>query len=181
MPTTFTIKQVPDALADALRARAAANRRSLQRELLLIMETAALAGTAYRVAEPLAPAYVGKLARAPKGGQTLRDIHRDARALGKRMPGESTAIVRADRGRMIAGQQENAMKTTHAIDERLLDRARSATGERDAVTVLDEGLRALVEREAARRLIAMGGSMPDARLPPRRRSAPARESRRVRK
>jgi plasmid stability protein len=63
MPTTFTIKQVPDALADALRARAATNRRSLQRELLLIMETAAQAGTALHVAEPPAPAYPARTSR----------------------------------------------------------------------------------------------------------------------
>jgi hypothetical protein len=57
MPTTFTIKQVPDDLANALRERAAANRRSLQRELLLIVETAAREGATYRIAEPPAPAY----------------------------------------------------------------------------------------------------------------------------
>jgi hypothetical protein len=63
MPTTFTIKQVPDALADALRARAVANRRSLQRELLLIVETAAQEGAAHRVAEPPAPVYAARTRR----------------------------------------------------------------------------------------------------------------------
>jgi len=64
MPTTFTIKQVPDDLADALRERAAANRRSLQRELLLIMETAAREGAAHRISEPAAPDY------APRPGRS---------------------------------------------------------------------------------------------------------------
>ncbi|HST28021.1 MAG TPA: hypothetical protein VLK26_06585 [Rudaea sp.] len=179
MPTTFTIKQVPDALADALRARAAANRRSLQRELLLIMETAAQAGATDRVAEPPAPAYA--VASMDNDRTMLKDALRRARRSGKPMSAESAAIIRADRARTITGQEGNAMKITHAIDERLLESARMATGERDVATVLGEGLRALVEREAARRLIALGGSMPDARLPPRRRSAPVRKSRRVRK
>jgi plasmid stability protein len=36
----LSVKNVPDALADRLRARAARNRRSLQRELLDILEAA---------------------------------------------------------------------------------------------------------------------------------------------
>lgn len=40
MPFNFSIKNVPDVLADRLRQRAGRNRRSLQKELLSILEAA---------------------------------------------------------------------------------------------------------------------------------------------
>lgn len=40
MPVNLSVKNVPDDLAERLRLRAAANRRSLQRELLSILESA---------------------------------------------------------------------------------------------------------------------------------------------
>lgn len=42
MPVNLSIKGVPDPIADGLRARAARNHRSLQRELLAIVEVAAM-------------------------------------------------------------------------------------------------------------------------------------------
>ena len=44
MPISFTIKNVPDDVADRLRRRAARNRRSLQGELLSILEAASREG-----------------------------------------------------------------------------------------------------------------------------------------
>ncbi len=41
MPVNLSVKNVPDELAERLRRRAAGNRRSLQRELLSILESAA--------------------------------------------------------------------------------------------------------------------------------------------
>jgi plasmid stability protein len=41
MPVNLSIKNVPDALAEKLRARAERNHRSLQRELMAILERAA--------------------------------------------------------------------------------------------------------------------------------------------
>lgn len=41
MPVNLSIKNVPDALADTLRARAERNHRSLQGELMAILESAA--------------------------------------------------------------------------------------------------------------------------------------------
>ena len=40
MPVNLSVKNVPDVLADRLRIRAERNRRSLQRELLSILEAA---------------------------------------------------------------------------------------------------------------------------------------------
>ena len=48
MPISLSVKNVPDELADLLRRRAAANRRSLQRELLSILEAAVGRGHAAR-------------------------------------------------------------------------------------------------------------------------------------
>lgn len=100
MPTTFTIKQVPDALADRLRRRAEDNRRSLQRELLLILEDAA----ALRVSEPAAPAWLPtpmhRSARTRSRKDTrlsLEELWQRARKLGAGMASESAAIVRKDR------------------------------------------------------------------------------------
>ena len=56
MPVSLSIKNVPDELATRLRARAERNRRSLQRELLSILEQAS--------AEPGAPVPV-RAARLP--------------------------------------------------------------------------------------------------------------------
>lgn len=41
MPVNFSIKNVPDDVAERLRARAKRNRRSLQGELLVILERVA--------------------------------------------------------------------------------------------------------------------------------------------
>jgi plasmid stability protein len=46
MAVNLSVKNVPDELAELLRQRAARNRRSLQRELLSILETAVGRNTA---------------------------------------------------------------------------------------------------------------------------------------
>ena len=46
MPVSFSVKNVPDALARALRAQAKAHHRSLQGELMAVLEAAALASAA---------------------------------------------------------------------------------------------------------------------------------------
>jgi plasmid stability protein len=70
MPVNLSIKNVPDALADRLRGRAERNRRSLQRELLVILEEAA--GT----------------------GIGPREALQRVRALGLRTPSESARLIR---------------------------------------------------------------------------------------
>jgi antitoxin FitA len=55
MPVNLSVKNVPDALAEALRRRAAANRRSLQRELISILEAAVGHGFAGQASEGNSP------------------------------------------------------------------------------------------------------------------------------
>jgi Arc/MetJ family transcription regulator len=61
------------------------------------------------------------------------------------------------------------MRTTVAIDDKLLADAREATGLAETSAIVREALKALVEREAARTLIRLGGTEPDITAPPRRR------------
>jgi Arc/MetJ family transcription regulator len=65
------------------------------------------------------------------------------------------------------------MRTTLLLDPALLSRAQAISGIREKTGVVHEGLRALVARESARRLAALGGSDPRAAAPRRRRARPA--------
>jgi Arc/MetJ family transcription regulator len=61
------------------------------------------------------------------------------------------------------------MRTTVVIDDKLLAEAQERTGIKERSELLNEGLRGLIQRDAARRLIALGGSEPGLKAPPRRR------------
>ncbi|MFU8814476.1 MAG: type II toxin-antitoxin system VapB family antitoxin [Pseudomonadales bacterium] len=63
------------------------------------------------------------------------------------------------------------MRTTLNIDDQLLEEARRMTGISEKSALVREGLRALVERESARRLARLGGSEPDLDAIPRRQSS----------
>ena len=64
-------------------------------------------------------------------------------------------------------------RTTLIIDDELLEEARKLTGLDEKTAVVHEGLRALIRRESARQLAELGGTMPDLKPIPRRRSDPA--------
>lgn len=85
MTVSLSIKRVPDELASRLRARAARNRRSLQRELLTILEAA--------VAPESLPSSVGR--EAPR--LSIEQVFERASAL---LPGgtpSSVELIRAMR------------------------------------------------------------------------------------
>ena len=65
------------------------------------------------------------------------------------------------------------MRTTVNIDDELFEDARWLTGIEGKSALVREGLRALVERESARRLAKLGGTQPQLKSVPRRRSKPA--------
>jgi antitoxin FitA len=75
MPINLSIKSVPDDIVERLRARAARHHRSLQGELLAIIEDAV------RPPASLAP----------------RDVLAQVRRLALETPAEAAAIIRADR------------------------------------------------------------------------------------
>ena len=57
------------------------------------------------------------------------------------------------------------MRTTVNIDDELLAKARDYTGEKEKTKLLHLGLEALIQREIANRLAALGGTMPDLKVP----------------
>ena len=63
------------------------------------------------------------------------------------------------------------MRTTLVLDQALVAQAQALTGIAEKTAVLHEGLRALIARESARRLAALGGSDRGAKAPARRRPA----------
>jgi Arc/MetJ family transcription regulator len=64
------------------------------------------------------------------------------------------------------------MRTTLALDDDLMARAEAFTGLKEKSALVREALKALIERESARRLALLGGSDPEAEAAPRRRTAP---------
>jgi plasmid stability protein len=77
MPINLSIKNAPDAVVQRLRQRAERHHRSLQGELLAIIEEAVRPDRALSPAELLA----------------------EVRRLGLRTPADSAAIIRGDRDR----------------------------------------------------------------------------------
>jgi Arc/MetJ family transcription regulator len=63
------------------------------------------------------------------------------------------------------------MRTTLIIDEELLSKARELTGIQEKTALVHAGLEALIARESAKRLAALGGTQPKISNIPRRRSA----------
>ncbi len=61
------------------------------------------------------------------------------------------------------------MRTTITLDDDLLADAIEFTGIKEKSALVNAALKALVEREAARRLALLGGSQPDLQPVPRRR------------
>ena len=65
------------------------------------------------------------------------------------------------------------MRTTINLDDELVREAQELTGVKERTALIREALRALIERESARRLARLGGSEPEVEAPPRRRARSA--------
>ena len=61
------------------------------------------------------------------------------------------------------------MRTTLALDDALLAKAQAVTGVSEKSALIREALRALIERESARRLARLAGTEPGLKSVPRRR------------
>lgn len=62
------------------------------------------------------------------------------------------------------------MRTTIALDDELVAKAQAFTGLQEKSALVREALKALIQRESARRLARLGGSEPDLKPIPRRRT-----------
>lgn len=65
---------------------------------------------------------------------------------------------------------ELPMRSTINLDDNLMERAKSLTGTKETAALVRQALETLVRVESGKRLIALGGTMPEAELAPRRRS-----------
>ena len=107
MTQTLTIRNVPDALARKLKTRAERNHRSLQGEVMAILEHASVANSAeqalasYRapVTESTSQTAVAGTAPQPAGRTagrklTIEEIWERGKRLGLSSPNDSARIVR---------------------------------------------------------------------------------------
>jgi len=62
------------------------------------------------------------------------------------------------------------MRTTINLDDSLIEKACRLTGMKGKSALVQEGLKALVERESALRLARLGGSEPELEVAPRRQT-----------
>ena len=65
------------------------------------------------------------------------------------------------------------MRTTLALDDDLLAKAHALTGVSEKTALIREALRALIQRESAKRLVLLVGSEPQLDDAPRRQTEPA--------
>lgn len=65
------------------------------------------------------------------------------------------------------------MRTTLALDDDLVKEAQRLTGTTEKTALVRQALRALIERESARRLAQLAGSEGDVKPVPRRQTRPA--------
>jgi plasmid stability protein len=103
MPVNFSIKDVPDVVADRLRARARRHHRSLQGELRAILDEATSRVPAVAAVREGAAAY-GVLAPGA-GDQALHELHQWAKAHSLAGTGDSAEDIRQMRDRR-AGRVE---------------------------------------------------------------------------
>jgi Arc/MetJ family transcription regulator len=64
---------------------------------------------------------------------------------------------------------EGPVRTTIALDDDLIAKAQAYTGLEEKTALVREALKALIQREAAKRLANLGGSQPGIKGAPRRR------------
>jgi len=67
------------------------------------------------------------------------------------------------------------MRTTLILDDNLVAEALRQTGLKEKTAVVRLGLEVLIQRESARRLATLGGSMPQLSIAPRQRRKPAEQ------
>jgi Arc/MetJ family transcription regulator len=66
--------------------------------------------------------------------------------------------------------EDRSMRTTIALDDELVAKAQAFTGLQEKSALVREALKALIQRESARRLARLGGSEPDLKPVPRRQT-----------
>jgi len=115
MSVSLSVKEVPDQLAERLRARAASNHRSLQGELMAILEAAAN-GTAPVLATVSAPVSTLQL----RGTQTIEEALVDLKRIFPRPvpdPLGAARIVREMRDSRYGESTVRGQPSGHRVSE----------------------------------------------------------------
>lgn len=87
-----------------------------------------------------------------------------------RSPHELDALKLSSNDAIIrACEEEVSVRTTIALDDDLIAKAQAYTGVEEKSALVREALKALIQREAAKRLANLGGSQPGIKSVPRRR------------
>ena len=68
------------------------------------------------------------------------------------------------------------MRATVTLDDAKVANAKERTGITDTASLMREALDALIQREAARRLAALGGTMPELEAVPRHRPPDSKDA-----
>jgi Arc/MetJ family transcription regulator len=92
-----------------------------------------------------------------------------AQAIGRDEGRDASALKTASSGAIFVPSLEADLRTTLALDDDLMAKAQAFTGLKEKSNLVREALKALIERESARRLALLGGSEPTLEVPPRRR------------
>jgi Arc/MetJ family transcription regulator len=83
---------------------------------------------------------------------------------------KSRALESPSSGDILMHPGDMHMRTTIALDDELVAKAQAFTDLKEKSSLVREALKALIERESARRLARLGGSEPRLKAPSRRRS-----------
>jgi len=83
--------------------------------------------------------------------------------------GTDALYLTSNDDKISVGYRRFYMRTTLAIDDELIAKARFYTQFKQTSRLIHEALKALIERESARRLARLGGSEPKLKVPWRRR------------
>ncbi len=94
MPVNLSIKNVPDALAQALRDRAALHRRSLQQELMCLLEQSVDSASGQAATLQARGSSARQASSSDRPRKSLQEIADKARRLFPQGTEDSTPIIR---------------------------------------------------------------------------------------
>src|SRR5438552_5782738 len=100
----------------------------------------------------------------------FRSVRRDLLLASRRMAVDAEALKQTSiDDNKCASIGRTKMRTTLALDDELVAKAQAFTGLKEKSSLVREALKALIERESARRLARLGGSQPGLKAPARGR------------
>src|SRR5262249_36720324 len=113
----------------------------------------------------------GEARPLPQRSRSALRRHLDGQPADPRRQAASRPAVRSRAlNRASIGEKIVPMRTTLALDDELIAKAQAFTGVKEKSALVREALKALIERESARRLARLGGTQSKLKAPRRRRA-----------